>query len=726
MFARLIKQKVHNVINSETDSTFAMAGFELQNSDIRPQVDAALSAEEKAESILEQMTLEEKAEMLGGTAHLGIKGNSRLNLPEVWCSDASAGVRCFKRATAFPAPIAMAATWNRAQIETVGKTIGQECRAKGVSILLGPGVNIYRIPTCGRNFEYLGEDPFLASELVVPYIQGVQSMGVITTVKHFACNNSDYDRHRMNSIVDERTLREIYFPAFKAAVQKGGSLSVMSAYNPVNGEFASENRTLLTEVLREEWGFKGFVISDWISVYSTENSLKAGLDLEMPKGAYLNPKRIQKLIARGRLTETDIDQPVRNLLTAFFKAGIYERSLKDPRYPEYSEDHSNQSLETAREAIVLLKNETRLLPLQRESLSRIVVVGGMAEDTTTCGGGSCCIRSHDKISILDGIRESAGDRIEIEFIKAAKGRLSAEDRQQIQDADVVIISVGFTNLDESEAYDKAWELPDQQGGLIQALSALNPRIIVTLTTGTGVETESWLSGVPALLHCFYLGERGGRAVGEVLFGTVNPSGKLPFSMAKQWRDFASSNYYVKNQDKISLLRILGPQGRPGIRKIRDMAYQEKLMVGYRHFDTNKVVPQFPFGFGLSYTEFSFSDLELSTSEMSISDLNSGGQFKVSLSVRNVGEWAGSEVVQLYVSDPVSSLPRPVKELKGFEKVRLEPDQSAMITFVLQKEHFSFFNDQSGAWTAEAGDFNLLIGSSSRAIHLTASLALIDR
>ncbi len=720
MFARLIKQKVQNTINAEENSSYAMAGLELEDSHVFPDVDEDLSAEEKAEVILKQMTLEEKTDMLGGIDNLAIKGNDRLKLPRVWCSDASAGVRCFKRATAFPVPIAMAATWNRDQMKIVGETIAKECRSKGVSILLGPGVNICRVPTCGRNFEYMGEDPYLAAKLTTPYIKGVQSKGVIATIKHFACNNSDYDRHRANSKLDERTLREIYLPAFKEAVKEAGVLSVMSAYNPVNGIFASENKTLLTDILRSEWGFKGFVISDWTSVYDTEKPIRAGLDLEMPKGDYLNHKRIQKLIDAGKLSEQDIDKPVRNLLTTFFKAGIYSRSLKNHDSPEYSDEHSQISLDTARQAVTLLKNKNKLLPLDKSKLSKIAVVGEMAKNTTTCGGGSCCIRSYDKVSILDAILEEAREDIDIMYLEPKKGRPNSEQIKKIQNADVVIVSVGFTNQDESEAYDKSWELPNSQGKLIKTVSEYNDNVVVILTTGTDVETESWIHDIPALLHGYYLGEKGGRAIAEVLFGKTNPSGKLPFTMAKRWEDIEAAKYYVKNPEKISLLRILGPQGKRWIRKIWDMEYGEKLMVGYRHFDTNNVEPQFPFGFGLSYTEFAFSDLKTNPSEISTEALEKGEQLTISLKLENKGAIPGSEVIQLYVKDVESSLPRPEKELKGFEKVHLDPGDSASVEMTIKKEDLMFFDDTKGRWSLEPGKFQVLIGSSSRDLPLQST------
>lgn len=713
MFDRLIKQTVQKQMSSQANSTFAMAGNSLEDQYLVPDVDHSLSAEEKAEIILRKMTLKEKIEMLGGEDKLAIKGNQRLKLPKVWCSDASAGVRCFQRATAFPVPIAMTASWNRILLQKIGETIGKECRAKGVSVLLGPGVNIYRVPTCGRNFEYMGEDPFLAAELVVPYIKGVQSLGVITTVKHFACNNSEYDRHRMNSVVDERTLQEIYLPAFKAAVQKGGSKSVMSAYNPVNGSYASENYELLTNILRDDWGFNGFVISDWTSVYSTEKALKAGLDLEMPKADFFSYKKIKRLIDRGKLKESHVDRPVRNLLTTFFEMGIYNRSLKDRRFPEYCSEHSQQSYEVAKEAIVLLKNEDKILPLDQSTIRKIVVIGQMAENTTTCGGGSCCIECCEKISILDGILEKAKSEVQVEYVKAENNQLNQAEKLEVETADVVILSVGFTSQDESECYDKSWQLPSQQDLLISEVSELNTKTIVTLTTGTGVETEPWIEGIPALLHCFYLGDRGGRAVAEILFGETNPSGKLPFTMAKKWDDFEAGKHYVDKPDKISTAQIIGPQGKPGVRKIRDMVYGERLMVGYRHFDTNKVTPQFPFGFGLSYSDFQISSIRSSSTSLKRSFLVEGGKLAVHFSVTNTGDRTGAEVVQLYVHDEESSLKRPHQELKGFEKVWLEPGQTKEVEISLGIDSFSFYNDRKQGWVAEPGRFLLLVGNSSR-------------
>jgi beta-glucosidase len=720
MFDKRIRKYVSDIMSGEKNSSFAMAALKLEDSSTMPIFKEGLSTEEKVESLLSKMTLEEKITMLGGKDNLGIHGVKRLNIPEVWCTDASAGVRCYGRATAFPVPLAMAATWSKELNRKTGEAIGEECRAKGVSVLLGPGINIYRVPTNGRNFEYMGEDPYLSSELVVPYIQGVQSRGVITTVKHFACNNSDYDRHRMNSEVDERTLQEIYFPAFKAAVQKGGSKSVMCSYNPVNGVFASENKDLLTGVLREDWGFDGFVISDWTCVYSSEGPVKAGLDLEMPYGKYMNSKKLLPLLQKGRITEEMIDNKIRNLMKTFIEIGAYSRNLKDPSFNEYDENHSEISLQGAREAVVLLKNKDNILPLNKENLKKVVLIGFNAGNTTTCGGGSCGIKSHDKVNIADGIRAMVSDTVQISSIATEKKsyKLTDDDRKLIKDADAVIVSAGFSSVEESECWDRSWKLPFDQDKLIKEATALNSATVVLLSAGGGVETESWIEDTAALLHTFYLGQNAGTAIAEVLFGDVNPSAKLPFTMAKKWDDFKSTKYYVKKPETISFIRILGPQGSNTIRKPWTLKYSEKLMVGYRHFDSAKVDPQFPFGYGLSYTDFAIKDVTLSKDS-----IIRGESCEISLTVENKGTKAGAEVVQLYIHDRESSLIRPEKELKGFEKVYLEAGESKKIELPVLPEHLEFFNN--GKWISESGQFTVLLGNSSRNIAASLELELRD-
>ncbi|UYP44824.1 Beta-hexosaminidase [Candidatus Lokiarchaeum ossiferum] len=712
MFGRLIRKKISSMMHSESDTSFALSGKTIQDPDINPEIDKNLTTEENVCMLLKQMTLEEKVNMLGGEESMAISGVPRLKIPRVWCSDATAGVRCFGKATTFPTPIAMAATWNRELMQNIGRSIAEECRAKGVSVLLAPGINLYRVPTCGRNFEYMGEDPFLISELVVPYIRGVQDKGVITTVKHFACNNSDYDRHRMNSQVDERALHELYLPGFKAAITKAKSYSIMCSYNPINGVYASENEKLLTDILRKEWKFNGFVISDWTCVYNTKEPILAGLDVEMPKGDYLNMQKIQPLLDSGDIKEEDIDRHVKNILRVFIETGIYSRSIKDSRYEEFNSDHSDVALKTAQEAIILLKNENSILPLSKSKIKKLVVLGKNALRTTTSGGGSCYFRTDETINIFDGLKQYIGEEIQIVPLTLSKTKISLDDESILRDADAIIYCTGFTEVEESECWDRSWKLTDSENTTITNISQINQKMVVVITAGAGLETESWIHQVPAVLHSLYLGQNVGKAICQVLFGEVNPSGKLPFTMAKKWEDFESTKNYVKKPEKVNFLRIWGPQGKKGVRKIWTANYKEGLMVGYRHFDTNQVKPQFPFGFGLSYTSFEMSNLQLSKKQ-----INPNESISVSLDIKNIGEVSGAETVQLYIQDMESTFFRPLKELKGFEKIFLAPDELKVIHFEITEDLLQFYDDKSRNWKSELGLFKLLIGNSSQNIIL---------
>lgn len=684
----------------------------VEDADFQGLPKSRLSEQERVREILLHMTLDEKIDFIGGYKDLGIRAVPRLGLPSIWCSDATSGIRSFGTATAFPANIALAATWNRELIRKVGDTIGEEARSKGISILLAPGINIARVPTCGRNFEYMGEDPYLTGEMVVPYIQGVQKRGVITTVKHFACNNSDYDRHRVSSDVDERTLREIYLPAFKAAVQKGKTGSVMNAYNPVNGTYSSENRYLLTDILRNEWGFDGFVISDWNSVYSTDGPIKAGMDLEMPFGLWINRKNVRNSLAEGSITEADIEAMVGRILTILFRFGVYDRPQIDRKALEFGKPHSQIALEAAREAVVLCKNEEGILPLPPSAGKRFVILGPMARNTPIGGGGSSLVgtpsETHD---LFDGIAAAAGDGSSVVYIPLkSPNRVPRRAEELIRHADTVILCVGFNNTDESELYDKSWELPYGQDRLIRKVSRLNPRTIVTLTGGTDCETESWIHNVPAVLHTFFLGQMTGIAVGEILFGKINPSGKLPFTMSKRWDDIAAVKNYVKHPWKTNPLRVGGPKRTLNPKNMKHWKYEEGIMVGYRHFDSSGIEPQFCFGHGLSYTQFEFSDLKITPSVM-----KPEGTLTISVRVANTGKSAGAETVQLYLRDPEATVKRPLQELKGFEKVSLRPGASTEVTFTLKSEDLSFWDIATNQWKAEPGRYLIRIGHSSRRI-----------
>jgi beta-glucosidase len=683
----------------------SMVDRTVEDADFQGREDRQRPATERAEQILQEMTLEEKVDFVGGYKQLGIRSIPRLGIPSIWCSDATSGLRSFPGGTAFLSGIAMAATWDPELVEQVAGAIAEQFRARGVSILLGPGVNIYRVPTCGRNFEYMGEDPYLAGKMAAAYIRGAQSQGVLTTVKHFAANNSEYDRHKTDSVLDERTLREIYLPAFRMAVQEGRTWGVMSSYNPVNGVYASENSYLLKKILREEWGFEGFVISDWNSVYSTAQAIKNGLNLEFPSGKWINRTTVSAALESGEINVDDINHMVRPLLRSLLSAGVYDRPQIDPSAKINSPEQIAIAKRAASSAVVLLKNEDNLLPLNSQTVHRIVVMGRTAVRTPTGGGGSSYVHRPNSIDLLTGVREEF-DRSHIEYIPFRRQKLTKPQVEIIKSADVVIMGVGFKSLEESESYDRSWHLPEQQSDLIRRVAELNQRIIVVLTAGGGVETESWVHKIPAFVHTFYLGEFTGEIIARVLSGAVNPGGKLPFTMAKNWEDFASTAHYVKDYDKARFRNIFFGQGNPKVRTVWKMPYKEGLNVGYRHFDSAQIEPQFAFGHGLSYTAFEISDLKIK---------RNGGLPEITISVKNKGQRSGSEVIQCYVRDVVSSVYRPEKELKAFKKVFLAPGETKQIKFSLPIEAFQFYSETAKKWLIEPGEFEILIGTSSREI-----------
>ncbi len=678
-----------------------------------PSFPENITNEEKVSFLLDQLTLDEKIHLLAGEQTFAVSGVERLNIPRVWTSDASSGIRTYGRSTAFPVMVALTASWNKELLERVGETIGEECRAKGISVLLAPGVNIYRVPTNGRNFEYMGEDPCLASELVVPYIKGVQSKGVVTTVKHFAVNNSEYDRHFTDTIVDERTLHEIYFPAFRAAIEKAKSKGVMCAYNLYNGVHCSEHEWLLTTILRSTWGFDGFVISDWDSMYSSSGPLLAGLDIEMPKPKHYAKKTLLELLETKEITIEDIDTRVRNILSVFISMGIYERPLKDSSAIEFGKEHDIIALDAARESVVLLKNENNFLPLNSEKKLKIVVVGRNGHLTPTSGGGSCFVKPHSSLSIYEAMKSLSQKADDITFINAKLHKLSKKQSNIVSTADVVVVCVGFNLYEESECWDRPWILHKGQDKLIKTVSSLNNNTIVVLNAGGDIETESWVHNVPAFIHSFYLGQSAGIPIAEIIFGITNPSGKLPFTMAKHYHDYSTTAHYVPDPTKTSINQIRQRTSE----KFRYystlcLRYSEGIMVGYRHFDTNDVKPQFPFGHGLSYTNFEYSDLKLDKKKYSTEET-----VQCSLKVKNIGEYEGKEVIQCYVRAIDSKVVRPFKELKSFAKISLKPTKEETVIISIPIEDLAYYEQEEAQWINEKSSYELLIGSSSRDIRL---------
>jgi beta-glucosidase len=711
-----------------------------------PYKNPKLPVDERVHDLLGRMTLEEKASMLSGANWMETVAIPRLGLPSIKMADGPMGIRSWHgpsartkadddkfRSTAFPAGIAVAATWDPEVAQSTGQAIGQEMRAIGRNMILGPTVNIQRVPLWGRNFEGYGEDPYLAARMGVAYIKGVQSEGVIATVKHFAANNQEFERHRVDEAIDERTLQEIYFPAFKAAVQEAGVWSVMSAYQKVNGSYCAENAFLLQDVLRKQWGFKNLVVSDWGSTYSTAATVNAGMDLEMPGGepartwllkpdskkngnggGWLWQEKVLTEVKAGKISAATIDENVSSILRAIFVSGIFDRSETVPSEIDMQAQRAVARRGSA-ESIVLLKNAGSLLPLDPPKIKSIAVIGPDAAVARTGGGGSSRVKFKSAITPLDGIKEKAGNGVQVSYALGVSmpGEDPTKDTPEARDqlrkeavalaakADAAIVLVGNSVKVESEDFDrKTLDLPDGQDELIKAVAQANKNTVVIFNAGAPVNVSRWVGDVPSVLDAWFGGEEMGHAIADVLFGDVNPSGKLPFSFINEFKESPAYGNY------------------PG--EYLHVKYAEGIYVGYRYFDKHDITPQFPFGYGLSYTSFGYSDLKIKPGKDS-----SGRTFEVSLRLRNDGKRAGAEVVELYVHDGHASVDRPVKELKGFRRVELAPGASTTVSFTLDKSALAFYSAQKKDWVTEPGTFDVLIGASSADIRLKGSFDLTN-
>lgn len=791
----------------------------------------------RIENLLKQMTLEEKIDLIGGTG-FETKPIQRLGIPSLNMCDGPVGVR-WGQATAFPSGISMAATWNPYLIFELGSALAEEVKAKGRNVILGPCVNIARLPMGGRNFESFGEDPYLTSRIAVDYIKGVQKENVVATIKHFAVNNQEHERMFTDVQVDERALNEIYFPAFKAAVEEASVLAFMSAYNKLNGHYCSENEYLLKKKLKDEWEFKGLVMSDWGAVHSSIPTFNNGLDLEMPEGKYLNRDSLLNKLKSGELNQEILDDKIRRIFSVMFSIGLFDDYNYDSTKLNTAE-HKQIALEVAKEGIVLLKNEDNILPLIPEKLKSIAVIGPTSNVAITGGGGSSMVSPFYAISPLEALQQKIGNKVKINFaqgitinglirpikpeflftnidgntngligeyftnqnlegkpekvtidkqinfrwewessfegfpkdnfsvrwsgyIKVDKTntytidvssddgvRLYLDDKLVIDDwndhaemtnsyttklesgkfyrikleyyenggasicrlglreedsglfenaisaaknSDVALVFVGTNYTYESEGFDRQdLILPQNQDELIKKIAEANPNTIVILTTGSPVLMNEWLDKVPAVLESWFAGEQIGNAIAEIILGNTNPSGKLPVTFPLLWEDCSAFDTY-KKEEGISV-------------------YSDGIFVGYRHFEKNNIKPLFPFGFGLSYTQFEYSDIKL-TKDI----LTSNDSLIVSFKIKNVGNKKGKEVAQLYVSDPVCSVERPVKELKRFIKVELNPGEEKEISFTIFPKDLMFYDND---WEIENGEFILMIGSSSLDIKLKSS------
>jgi beta-glucosidase len=671
--------------------------------------------EAKAHSMIASLTLKQKIELLGGIDGMFTRPMPAIGLPSFKMSDASLGVRTWGPTTAYAGGAALAATWDSDFARKLGESLGHDARARGVNFLLGPGVNIARSPLCGRNFEYLSEDPYLNATLVVPFIEGVQSQGVVATVKHYALNDQEFNRHEASSDVDERTMREIYLPSFEAAVTKAHVDAVMNSYNLVNGVHATQNDFLNLKVLKGEWGFKSILMSDWDATYDGVAAVNNGLDLEMPSPKFMNARNLVPAVESGQVKESTIDEHLLRIFRTELRYGFIDRQQYDPADSTYSVADRPVALQGALESITLLKNDGHLLPLAPARIKRIAIIGPDAFPAITGGGGSSEARAFEPVSILTGIANFLGPDVAV-FYSAGMPDTPA-NKKAVADADVVIVAVGFSPSTETEGRDRTFTLPPGQDALVEAVAATNPRTIVTLTGGGGMDVTRWLDKVPVLLHIWYPGQEGGTAVAQILFGQHNPEGKLPVSFDRSWDENPSAKWYYGDPKDNTTLHTIGFDGKPKDYTIEHIRYGDKLMVGYRYWTTTGKHPLFPFGFGLSYTTYGFANLQVPASG------TSGATVPVSFDVTNTGSVAGAEVAELYVSDPSAKADRPERELKGFAKVRLAPGETRHVTLSLDARAFSYWDEPAHNWKIDPGKFVIRVGDSSENTPLSAEIEL---
>lgn len=808
----------------------------------------------KAKEMLSRLSLREKIKLIGGVDSMFTNAVPSIGLPRLKMSDASVGVRTWGPTTAYAGGVALAATWDREFARELGESLGRDARARGVNFLLGPGVNIARSPVNGRNFEYLSEDPFLNGALVVPYIEGVQSQGVSATVKHFALNNEEYNRHNVDVSADERTMRELYLPAFEAAVTKGQVGAVMDSYNLINGQHATQNEFLNLKVLKGEWKFSGVLMSDWDATYDGIGAANNGLDLEMPGPRFMNEQTLTAAVKNGAVKEATLDDKVLRIFRVALRYHWLDRPQFDPASSTYSVADREVALKGALKSITLLKNESHTLPLDASKIKTIAIIGPNAWPAVTGGGGSSEAQAFEPVSIVTGIANLLRPDVHVLYTRglpemnevfehthwepglkeetyasktftgsratqdkhgisnykpewwgpedktprsirysgnfkatkagkylvlaAASGSdhytVSVDGKQIIEQvqvegqhpesstvelnagqtvkiiadylpgfvgnrfglgitneadmisedvkkfasaADVVVLAIGFNKSTESEGLDRNFTLPWGQDALVEAAVAANPHTIVTYIGGGSFDSRRWLGKVPALVNAWYPGQEGGTAIAEVLFGKYNPEGKLPVTFNRTWEEDPSYAYYYPIKGADTRLHVV-EYNHPAVDyDIPHVKYDDKLMVGYRYWTTTGKHTLFPFGFGLSYTTFSFANLQAP------SLVTKGLEAKVSFDVTNTGSTEGSEVAQLYVSDPSASVKRPERELKGFEKVKLAPGETKHVTISLDARAFSYWDETKHEWSIDPGKFTILVGDSSENTPLHADLTV---
>ena len=716
-------------------------------------LDESKPIEQRIDDALSRMTLEEKIAVIHAQSKFSSPGVKRLGFPDLWTDDGPHGVRpdvlwdeweqagqTNDSCVAFPALTCLAATWEPELARLYGESLGEEALYRNKNVMLGPGVNIYRTPLGGRNFEYMGEDPWLASRMVVPYVQGLQSKGVAACVKHYALNNDEEYRHQVNVIVSDRALHEIYLPAFKAAVQEGGAWAIMGAYNLYQNQHNCHNATMLNKILKNDWGFDGVVISDWGGCHDTDEAVKNGLDLEfgtwtdgLTMGAtnaydnYYMAEAYKQAIKQGKYTTKELDEKVRRVLRLFFRTTMKRNK---PYGFLCSESHYNAALKIAQEGIVLLKNDRNMLPIDLQKTKRILVVGENAIKMMTVGGGSSSLKVQKEILPLDGIkarfagadidyaRGYIGDTVQ-SYNGVTVGRslyetrsqeeLTAEAVEKARLADVVIFVGGLNKSDyqDCEGHDrKSYDLPYAQNEVIEAILKVNPQMVYVNISGNGAALP-WINKAPAVVQAWFIGSESGEAIASVLTGDVNPSGKLPFT----W--YASLDQCGAHATK----------SYPGTwredYKVIDEEYKEGIYVGYRYTDRKSLKPLFAFGHGLSYTTFKVGKATVDKNE-----LTADGKLTITVPITNTGKVAGSETVQLYIAAKQSKIDRPVKELKAFQKVYLQPGKTRNVEFTISADALKYYDEATSSWRSEPGWYEALIGTASDQLPIKKSFRYI--
>jgi beta-glucosidase len=670
------------------------------------------SMAKKIDQLVSKMTLEEKALLTSGRDAWSTQPIERLDIPYIWMADGPHGLRRAPTtdtwgygnqapATCFPTASALSASWDMDLLEEVGAALGVESNALGVDLLLGPGINIKRSPLAGRNFEYFSEDPILSGKLGAAYINGVQSQGVGATAKHYVANNVETQRMWANSNLDDRTLNEIYMTPFEITVKEAQPWSVMACYNRVQGVYGTESLQLLTDKLKNDWGFKGFVVSDWDAVVDRVQGIRAGMHLEMPgKPARITNKMVVEAVKNNELDEKQLDSIVKDLLRIVFMGQNTDDKFGDQNI----EQHHQLARKVAAEAITLLKNTEKLLPVDAAKYKKIAVLGEFAVNPRYQGNGSSQVKPTRLDKFIDIVRQEYGQ--DVEFVYSAGYSLTNDDDLSLvkeaaevaAEADLALVMAGLPLSYESEGIDRTHiDLPPSHNKLISAVAKVQPNTAVILTNGSAIAMP-WVNEVSAILETWLGGQAGAGAIADAVFGKVNPSGKL------------AETFPVRLEDSPAYLNFPGEDGQ--------VIYGERMFVGYRYYDKRNIEPLFPFGHGLSYTDFAYSNLKLSSSDITEND-----QLQVTLTVTNSGKVKGKEVIQLYVADKESTVQRPVQELKAFDKIELEPGESKEVSLTLNNRDFSYYSKVYDRWLAESGEFDILIGSSSRDIRLKGSLNL---